>query len=67
MPPSQKSVSELRPCISVTVLGFRVILRKCTAYRENKKPNSSVHFRQSVESPSFSVRSQKFRYNFWDF
>ena len=57
--------SPVRPCVSVTVSGFRIVLRKCTAYRENKKPNSSVYFRYRYryrKSDSFGFRETYRKY-----
>ena len=36
---------KLRPCVSVRLSNFGIISRNYTAYRENKRPNSLVHFR----------------------
>ena len=48
----QIPMSRLRPCVSVTVSGFQLISQKCTDFRENKKPNISVHFSVSATVPT---------------
>ena len=42
--PSSGQCFQLRPCVSITVSSFWVILQNYTAYRENKRPNILVYF-----------------------
>ena len=66
----------LRPWIPVTVLGFQVILGKCTGKVNNRKSNISVHFWHLPKDQKSACywksyrkwpKSYKFRYNFSDF
>ena len=61
------SLYRLRSCVLLTLSDFGTFSRKRTAFRKSKRPNISVHFRQSVESLLTVENTGIFRYNFWEF
>ena len=60
---------KVRPCVSVTVSGFRVFSGKCTGKTDNQNTNILVHFRHLSKRRKSVIfgKSQKFRYNFRNF